>query len=644
MTDTTQYDHELGILPQTYEAALRADVTKLASAIRAASEASIIAVGSGGSFTAASLLCSLHEAYTGRVSRPITPLELICNPTLAAASPAFLISAEGKNPDIIEALRRARSHSARYLHVITNRGSSPLLECAAEVGDIAQHVFELADKDGYLATNSLLLDCILIARAYGILDKDSRQFPPSIDELQLEGESISSWLARSADFISVAGSRPGLLVVYSPQLEPIATDLESKLSEGALLYCQLADIRSFAHGRHLWLAERSLDCAVLAFIEPSLASLWREMASMLPSHVPTLTMPFGGSKPADLVTGLVTAMKLVSSISHILGRDPGRPDVPEFGRKLHYLNLPAYVPQPKLNIDRGEHAKYAVLGAQWPSVDRIGYMKRARREFETSLCDQTFRAIVFDYDGTLCSSHTTDHPPATAVIEHLKRLVDAGVLVGIASGRGGSIQEHISSLLPDTAEKIHLGLYNGGWIENASVPPKPSSEVSEFISHATRIVGRLKLIGAPITTIRPTQPFQVSIRFQEGAKPDDIWMVIADSLRQAGLDISGAVKSKHSVDILAPGVSKSRLVAYLIEQFKVHPYEIITFGDQGAWPGNDAALLEHRFSLSVDQPSRRLDRGWKLAPDSRRDVDAMLWYLDHLELLGDGKFRIGNLS
>ena len=117
----TPYEEELSHLAQTIEAAAAADITGLKSAIVGASEASIIAIGSGGSYTVASLLCSLHEAYTGRVSRAITPLELICNPTLAVTSPIFVISAEGKNPDILEALQRARAYSSRTVHVITNR-------------------------------------------------------------------------------------------------------------------------------------------------------------------------------------------------------------------------------------------------------------------------------------------------------------------------------------------------------------------------------------------------------------------------------------------------------------------------------------------------------------------------------------------
>src|SRR5580700_6028675 len=119
--NATHYEGELSKLGTTYDLALQADIQHVKTAIAGASEASIIGVGSGGSYTTASLLCNLHETYTGRVSRPSTPLEIICNPTLASASPVFLISAEGKNPDVIEALLRARRHSARAVHIVTNR-------------------------------------------------------------------------------------------------------------------------------------------------------------------------------------------------------------------------------------------------------------------------------------------------------------------------------------------------------------------------------------------------------------------------------------------------------------------------------------------------------------------------------------------
>src|SRR5215475_2401486 len=184
----SHYEIELQQLGETYRAASIADITRVKSAIAGASESSIIGIGSGGSYTVASLLCNLHEAYTGRVSRPSTPLEIICNPTLASSSPVFLVSAEGKNPDIIEALRRARMHSARPVHVITNRSESPLIDAAALLTDASVHIFELAEKDGYLATNSLLLDATLVARAYGELDHEAGCMPTSINDLRLGGQ------------------------------------------------------------------------------------------------------------------------------------------------------------------------------------------------------------------------------------------------------------------------------------------------------------------------------------------------------------------------------------------------------------------------------------------------------------------------
>jgi HAD superfamily hydrolase (TIGR01484 family) len=637
----THYDAELDKLSETYKSGLAANIDAIKSAIAGASESSIIGVGSGGSFTAASLLCDFHEKYTGRVSRPSTPLEIICNPTLAAASPVFLVSAEGKNPDIVEALNRARLHSARPIHVITNRKDSPLTQNAENLSSVSAHIFDLVQKDGYLATNTLLLDAVIIARAYEELDKEKDHIPPSVDALRLSGQSIGGWVSGATAFIAETVKRGNIILTFSPLLRPVAADLESKLAESALLHCQLADMRSFAHGRHLWLAERSAECSVIALIEPSLASLWSAMRALLPTGVPTLDMPFVGAQPGDLLAGLVAEMHLVSAIAQQLGKDPGRPDVPQFGRDLHYIDIPSLIPPPAESTDRGEQSKYDVLGAHWPSVEQHGPMERALDNFENAIEQQLFRAIVFDYDGVLCSSQAASHPPAPLVAGWLSRLAEDGIVVGIASGRGGSVRENLRTCIPEPLwPKIQLGLYNGAHISNLAAPEPESNHTDEFLSHVRRIVGRLKELGVPIKTIRTTHPFQVSVRFRDGVQAGDNWFVIADALRQAGLDLSRIVRSKHSVDILAAGVNKSHLVAHIIQEFKIDPFQVLTIGDQGAWPGNDYSLLEHRFSLSVDLPSRRLDRGWKLAPPHKRDVDATIWYLERLQIAGTGCFTM----
>ena len=309
----THYDSELQHLAQTYSAAMGADVSRLKAAIAGASESSVIGVGSGGSFTVASLLCNLHEAYTGRVSRPSTPLEIICNPTLAASSPVFLISAEGKNPDIIEAMQRARRHSARPVHVVTNRADCPLMHQVEQLTDVSTHVYELAEKDGYLATNSLLLDAVLFARAYGELDQTQDHLPAQFSDLRIGAQTMEDWVAEAQAFVGECVARGAVTAIYSPLLKPIAADLESKLSEAALLHTQLADLRSYAHGRHLWLANRPQDCAVLALTEPSLGELWGSMKALFPSNVPTLTMGLAGATPVHRHMPANAAAKTVAN-------------------------------------------------------------------------------------------------------------------------------------------------------------------------------------------------------------------------------------------------------------------------------------------------------------------------------------------
>ena len=174
----------------------------------------------------------------------------------------------------------------------------------------------------------------------------------------------------------------------------------------------------------------------------------------------------------------------------------------------------------------------------------------------------------------------------------------AGVIVGIASGRGGSVQEHLQANLPfEVVSKIQLGIYNGGWVADAATKPVASKEKNEFLSHVTRIVLSLQKLGVliPKQGVRATHPYQVRVLFREGMSTDSMWFVIADALRQAGLNPSCMVRSKHSVDILAAGMGKSQLIAHIIQTFRVDPYNILTLGDEGAWPGNDSALLEHRF-------------------------------------------------
>lgn len=63
---------------------------------------------------------------------------------------------------------------------------------------VKPYVFELARKDGYLATNSLLLDAVLVARAYGELNGRRQPMPVDITALQVGEQSVQEWVVCTA--------------------------------------------------------------------------------------------------------------------------------------------------------------------------------------------------------------------------------------------------------------------------------------------------------------------------------------------------------------------------------------------------------------------------------------------------------------
>lgn len=69
------YKSELKRLPEAYAWALRFKIDNLERSVRQTAYTPLIAVGSGGSFSAAHLAAHLHQTLLGVVGRAMTPLE-----------------------------------------------------------------------------------------------------------------------------------------------------------------------------------------------------------------------------------------------------------------------------------------------------------------------------------------------------------------------------------------------------------------------------------------------------------------------------------------------------------------------------------------------------------------------------------------
>ena len=79
------YATELESLPATYDWSRRLDLDSLGASIRQMRDAPLLAIGSGGSFSAAAFAAYFHQLTSGRLAKPVTPYEAVHSPLDLAA-------------------------------------------------------------------------------------------------------------------------------------------------------------------------------------------------------------------------------------------------------------------------------------------------------------------------------------------------------------------------------------------------------------------------------------------------------------------------------------------------------------------------------------------------------------------------------
>ena len=160
------YALELRNFHQTYDWALKVPCEKLSSIFGGIQDLPLVAVGSGGSLTAAHIVALLHQR-TGALAKAITPLELIsCESCMREVNLLFL-SAEGKNQDIISAFHFAALSEPSRLIALCMRAQSPLETLSKKFRYTQFLGLDIpSGKDGFLATNSLLGFVTILIRTY----------------------------------------------------------------------------------------------------------------------------------------------------------------------------------------------------------------------------------------------------------------------------------------------------------------------------------------------------------------------------------------------------------------------------------------------------------------------------------------------
>jgi fructoselysine-6-P-deglycase FrlB-like protein len=348
------YESELAELRETYAWGMTASPESLSASLAKALRLPLIAVGSGGSLTSASVAAALHMRFTGLLARTMTPYDLAMSPLSLKETAVLLCTAGGSNPDILACFDGLVRREPALLAAICTRPNTPLAKSAAAHDWTCCHEFPAPiRKDGFLATNSLLATIILLVRAYEYIFSVQPSLPCCLAELlHSRGKAASSWSELDQAFRPLCERRT-LTVLHGHMTQPAATDIESRFTEAALGNVQLADYRNFAHGRHHWLSRKADDTAVLILSTPEDQVAADRTASLLPKSIPALRLRFPPGLQG-MLSAVVHSIYLGWFAAKSQGVDPGRPKVPQFGRRLYHVRSIPKSPPTEVRIPERE--------------------------------------------------------------------------------------------------------------------------------------------------------------------------------------------------------------------------------------------------------------------------------------------------
>lgn len=630
------YATEMLKLASTIEWAAHANLDHLRNAIKSAQFSPLSAIGSGGSLTVAHGLAGIHRYWTQQPALVSTPLELVSNPLKGDVS-QWLLSAGGRNVDIMRVARTLIAKEPRQIVAITGSYENRLAKLCQKHSYVDLQVFEPpAGRDGFLATNSIIAFLCVLLRAY----TEEFDAPDVWNEVQENAHAFSIDKSDYLDNLKAQSNRlwekQTTLVLFGPDTSAGAIDIESKFTEAALGGIQLADYRNFAHGRHHWLAKRGENSAVLAFISDDDSLLAKRTLDLIPSDIPMLKIHLPGSKMAAMLGSVLAALRISQWAGQSVGIDPGAPRVPLFGRKLYHLSLPkvSAVELPE-NLSKADalaiSRKTKVQLDGLLSLSTLPKWEEAVTAYKKKLKKAVFQGVVLDYDGTIVETKFRNELPIDAISEQLSKIVNSNCKLGIATGRGVSARNDLRKVIAkENWHKVIIGYYNGADVSTLADDSAPNGEhqtCAALKEIANVLRGHQMLMDV---CEQEDRKYQITLSGKKQLSSEKLWHIVREALNQSGFTDIVVFRSGHSVDILAPKVSKVTVLERMRERIGTGP--ILTIGDRGCWPGNDFDLLNQDYSLGVDEINSALDNCWNFAKSGQRGVNVTINYLSKLKI------------
>lgn len=606
MPNRLGYDAELEQLEDTYQRTLAWDIEPLRRALSAVAGGPAVFIGTGGTLAVAHLAAQLHEQFGGQPSRVVTPLELVrLPPTLQAG--AVLFSAGAKHPDAIGVLERLGAGRFQPAVLLTLRDPADMAGWVS----LEAHIVALPSlhfREGFLATNSLLSMMVALIRAHA------------------GDESLPSALPRP-DVELPASDTENLLVLATPDLAAVGVDLETRCAELGLACVQVTDYRNFAHGRHVGLSRRARNTAVVGLVAEPLEKLATATLNVLPMEIEKVAWRARHTVPVAVLELTLASMALAGKLAAAQGVNATRPGAAPYGRRLYHLSMRSVLPEME---DGPVQRKIAALGAGTSDSAVVSLYDDSYQKWSEQISLIEFGGVVLDYDGTVCATTKRFDLPPAKIQTALISLLDAGVGVGIASGRGKSLYWDLRQWVPERHwGSVVVGLYNGGARVLLSDELPDLAGPTELMSSVAKRIGELPIGPGGQIEARSVQ-VTVSVSSGAFAHVGRLAKLVANAMAQPPALPVKVVASAHSVDLVAAETTKVT-IAQEIEASTGLP--VLAIGDQGDIGGNDFELLASRpWTLTVDRCSPDPSRCWYLDKRGRTGPRLLEAYLGSVSL------------
>lgn len=616
------FKEELKKLSETIRWAEQQDVTRLAQFLFAENkQIPLVCIGSGGSLSACHYAVQLYQQRNGVLAQAMTPLQLMyAGYNIIRSSKLLFLSASGKNKDILSAIKYGVKYNETGMMSLTLRKNNPTEELLEQYPKVQRWCENIpSEKDGFLATNSLLATFTLLCKAACASKYQDSRF--KLNDLQPETFNLN--LSVIQNFI----------VMYGATGEPVAWDIESKLTEAALGSALLSDYRNFGHGRHHWFDKRGENSCIIALVTPVERELAYKTIGCLPKSVPVIYIETELDGPQASIDMLLKAFRFVNDLGEARGIDPGKPGVPGYGRLLYNLNyykLTNCILPAEKALDVAVLRKLGIAGRE--NVPLWVYYSESCQRFVRQLNRGRFTTVAFDYDGTLSASDRKSrftNGLCDEIRDALMPLLENGVQIVVATGRGKSVGESFQESIDQKYWlQIKVGYYNAACLLTLGDEDELKKwKKQHFDSELKELEEELKLrLPAECVGYKfEERSLQLSI---EGEMTQAESQLVYDTCREIIWDkqMKGirVWRSSHSMDIVVyREVSKLRVIE--------DPEHTLCIGDYGTVEGNDYEMLTSKYSLSVDRVSKNTESCWNIAPSGMKGLDATLYYISRMK-------------